>query len=132
MMDIAVHIAVGEQAQEMQRSAIGLHAADEFLPRLGGIDFAALDGLVDQLRTLGVDLAAAQGVVPHFTVAHIVIGRQTYRRAVRFDGKIRAGGFQFIQGGGGGLLDHVSQLGCAIAHAVHYNKNHGLFHDVSS
>ena len=105
---------------------------EQVFPRGGFVNFAALNGLVDQLRALRINLAAAEGIVTHFAVAHIVVGGQTHRRAMRLDGGVRAGGLQLIQNGSGGLLNHVAQLSRGFAHAIHDYQNHGLFHVISS
>ena len=130
--NVAVHIAVGQQADEVQRLAAGDHGADQVLPCFGSIDGAALNGFVDQLGALGINLAAAEGVVADFAVAHIVIGGKTDSRAVRLDDPERIVGFQLVQRRGRGLHDHVSQLFVCFTHTVHNNQNNGLFHKWSS
>ena len=71
--DVAVYVAVAQQADKVQRTAGSLDSGNQFLPGIGSIDAAAFNGFVDQFGTLGVDLAAAQCVVADFAVAHVVV-----------------------------------------------------------
>ena len=107
---------------------IGLAVAGQLFPCGGLINLAAEDGLVHQLGTLRIDLTAAQCVVTYFAVAHIIIRRQTYGRAVSLDGQVRRSGLEFIQSGGRCLLYHIAEGFRRFTHAVHHNQNNGFFH----
>ena len=126
--NVGVHVAVGQQTDEVQGCAIVLQVADEVLPRIRGVNLAGFDGFVDELGALRVNLTAAERVVADFGVAHIVIGGQTDCRAVRLDDLPRAGFLEFVEGRGRGLFDHVAQFFRGFAYAVHDDENNRLFH----
>ena len=92
-------VAVGQQAQEVQGLAV-LGVGGQLLPGLGLEQRAGLDALGDQLGALGVDLAAAEGVVAHFGVAHVVVAGQTHGGAVGLQPGVGAGGKQTDPGWG--------------------------------
>ena len=123
-----MHIAVGQKANEVQRGAAGDHGGDQVLPGLGFIDLAGLDGLVDQLGSLGIDLAAAQGVVADFAVAHVVVGGQADGGSVGLDDPEGIRGFHFIQAGRGGLFHHISEITGGFADAVHDDQYNRFLH----
>ena len=125
--DVAVHVAIRQQADEVQGGFIGYAPAGQGLPGGGFKQLAAFDGFVYQLCALRVDLAAAQGVVAHLAVAHILIGGQTHGRAVRLNGVVGAGAHHFVQGGGVGVHHHVAKILVGLAHAVHDHEHNGLF-----
>ena len=83
MVEVAVHVAVGEQADEVQRGGVLLAVGDQRLPHLAAEQRAAGDRRIHQLGPLREHAPAADGVMPHFAVAHILIAGQPYRRAVR-------------------------------------------------
>ena len=93
-------------------------------------ELAAFDGLAHQLRTLGVDLAAAQGVVAHLGVAHVVITGQTDGGTVGFQVSMGAGSKKTVQRGGLGYGNRVAAAAVTLAHAIHNNQNNGFFHNV--
>jgi hypothetical protein len=82
VVDVAVHVAVGEQADEVEHAAAGLGAGDDLLPGLALPDRAFGDRVGDQRGALRVDLAGADGVVADLGVAHVVVGRHAHRGAV--------------------------------------------------
>ena len=127
MADIGMNVAVGEQTQEMQRMA-GLGVIDEIQPGGGLKQRAVLDGFAHQLRPLRIYLSAAQGVVPHFTVAHVLVGGQANGGAVSLQIGVGAGGQQLIQGRGVGLLHCIAGTLVALAHAVHNDQYDRFFH----
>ena len=98
---------------------------------MGGKQGAVFDGLANQLRTLGVNLAAAQGIVTHLGVAHILIGGQTHSGAMGFQVGVGAGSKQTVQGGGVGLRHSIAAAAVALAYAVHNYKYNGFFHRYS-
>jgi hypothetical protein len=82
VVDVAVHVAVGEQAEAVQHAAPGLRGGDDLLPGGPGPDRAFGDRIGHQRGALGVDLAGADGVVADLGVAHVVIGGHAHRGAV--------------------------------------------------
>ena len=81
MIDVGVHVAVGEQAEEVEGAAV-LHVSDDLLPGGGGKHLAGLNRLGYQLRTLCENLTGAESVVTNLGVTHIVVGGQTDGGAV--------------------------------------------------
>ncbi len=57
--DVGVDVAVREQAQEVEGGIVFLNVLDFLVPGFGFIHLAGADGFVDELRALGIDLAAA-------------------------------------------------------------------------
>ena len=127
-MDVGVDVAVGQQAQEVHGLA-GLGVGHQILPSLGSIQRAVLDGLAHQLGALRVDLAAAQSVVAHLGVAHILIAGQADGGAVSLQVSMGAGFQQHIQSGGLGDLDRVAAAAVTLANAVHNDQYNRFFHN---
>ena len=126
-------VAVGEQAQEVERLAVPDAVGDEVLPGRGLEERAVLDGLLDELRTLGVNLAAAQGVVADLGVAHILIGGQADGGAMGLQPGIGAGLEETVKVGGLRLGDGITGAAVPAAHAVHDDQDNGfLVHRCSS
>ena len=121
-----VDVAVGQQAQEVEGLAV-LGVVGQLLPGLGLEQLAGLDALGHQLGALGVDLTAAEGVVAHFGVAHVVIAGQTDGSAVGLEPGVGAGGKTLDRVLGVGLLDSVAGAAVAAAHTVHDHKYNGVF-----
>jgi hypothetical protein len=88
VVDVAVHIAVGKQADEMNHAPSGLGAGHDLLPGLALPDRARGNGIGHQRRALAIDLAGADGVVADLGVAHVVIGRHADRGAVGAQGDV--------------------------------------------
>jgi len=127
MGNVGMDVAVGQQTQEMQGVAV-LGVGDQVLPGVGRVESAAGNGLADQLGTLRVDLAAAQGVVAHFAVAHVLIGGQTDGGAVGFQIGVGAGGPKMIQRGGGSQLHGIAGAAVTFAYAIHNDQYDRFFH----
>jgi len=68
VVDVAVHVAVGEQADEVERARFavraGLGAGDDLPPRLALPDRAVGDRVGDQRRALRIDLAGTEALWP--------------------------------------------------------------------
>ncbi len=88
-------IAVGQQTQEVEGVA-GLGILHQIAPSLGCEQGAVFDGFAHQLCALRVDLTAAQGVVTHLGVAHIIVRGQTDGGAVGLQISMGAGCQQMI------------------------------------
>ena len=83
--DVAVHVAVREQADEVHRGRVSNAVVFELFP-CGRIEnIAAFDCFFNEFCALRIDLTATERVVTDFTVAHIVVAGKTDRRAVRLD-----------------------------------------------
>ena len=74
--DIGMDVAVGQQADEVQRLAVLQAVVRQVDPGLGLVQGAGLNGLLHELCALRIDLAAAEGVVADLGVAHIVVRGQ--------------------------------------------------------
>jgi hypothetical protein len=86
VIDVAMHVAVGEEADEMDDAATGLGTGDDLLPGFALPDGAGGDGVGDQRCALAVDLTGADGVVADFGIAHILVGRHADGRTVGAQG----------------------------------------------
>ena len=117
--DIGMHIAVRQQAQKMQRLAVFQAIVRQVFPGLGLEQAAVFDGFAHELCALGIDLAAAQRIVPDLGVAHIVIRRQADGGTVGLEPGIGASGKQLIQRRGLGLGDCVACAAVTFADAIH-------------
>ena len=132
MADIGVDVAVGQQAQEVH----GLAVLDAVLRQVdpGGRreQRAVLNALAHQLGALGVDLAAAEGVVTHLGVAHVLVRGQADGGAVGLEPGIGAGGEEVVQVGSLGNRHSVAAAAVTLADAVHNHQYNRFFHRNSS
>ncbi len=85
MVDVRMHIAVRKQSDEMKGGFVINNVGNHFFPGCGLIQTPVFNALVDQFCALGINLAASQRIVTHFTVAHIIIGWQTDCGSMGFD-----------------------------------------------
>ena len=122
MLNIAVYIAVREKPDEMKDGIICLAIVPTSLPGLGGINLSAVNGFIHQLRALGIDLTAAQRVMSHFAVAHVIIAGQTHSRSVRLQRDMRAPCHQPVQRRRMSLRYRISQMSFADPDTVHYDQ----------
>ena len=127
MMDVGVDIAVGQQAQKMHGLA-GNGVGHQLLPGGGCVQRAVFDGLAHQLGALRIDLTAAQCVVTHLTVAHVVVTGQTHGGAVCLQPGMGAGFQQVIQRGSLCHGHGIAAAAVALADTVHNHQNNGFFH----
>ena len=119
MRDVAVDVAVGQQAEEVEGLAGADAVGDQRLPCGGFKKLAVFDRLADELGALRVDLAAAQRVVADLRVAHIVVGGQADGRPVRLEPSMRAGCKQMIERRSVRDRDCVAAAAVTLADAVH-------------
>jgi len=123
VLDVAVHVPVGEQADQVKGLAALAHTLDEFLPyatRLALEERPALDCPLYELRTLGKNSPGTQRVVTHLAVAHVSLARHADRGAVGPEaggGSVRG---EPVQVGRVGKPDRVRLVVPANAHAVHH------------
>jgi len=98
---VAMHVAVGEQADQMEDAAPGAFAifggGDDLAPGRPGPDRAGGDGVGHQRRSLRIDLAGADGVVADLGIAHVVVGRHADRLAMRAQPHVRIIGEQPVE-----------------------------------
>jgi len=119
VIDVAVHIAVGKQTDEVQHAAPGLGPCNDLLPGLALPDGAFGDGIGDQSRTLGIHLAGADGIVADFGIAHVVIGGHANGSPVRTQTDVRGFGEEAVQIGFAGSGNGAPDIGLRQAVAVH-------------
>ena len=85
VIDVTVHVAIGEQADEVQRLAGLPDALGESLPHLAANQSAVGQRLGHELGALVEDASAAERVVPHLAVAHVGVARHADGGAVGFE-----------------------------------------------
>ena len=125
VVDVGVDVTVGEETQEVEGGVVLLHTADEGLPGVGGEHLARLDGLGDQLGTLGEDLTCAEGVVAHLGVAHIVVGGKTDGGTVSLQSDHGVLLHDAVKSGGVGEGNGVAGGVGSNTHAIHDDGQHG-------
>ncbi len=126
LLDVRVHIAVGEQADEMERRGT-LAAFDQIIPDFGVKDRFVFDGRIHQLGPLRKDTAGADGVVSHFAVAHVFIRGQAHGGTVRAQPRLQRPGHQFVQNRGFGQIDGIAVVVFAKADTIHNNQQERTF-----
>ena len=112
----------------MEGFVLGQAIGDQIGPGLGLEQLTGCDGLFHQLGALGVDLAAAQGIVAYLRVAHVVVRGQADGSAVGLQPGVGIVFQQHIQGWGLGQLYGVAAAAVAPAYAVHNDQYNGFFH----
>ena len=121
--DVAVHVAVREQSDEMHRRAVIYAIVLEFLP-CGRIEnIAAFDCFFNEFCALRIDLSATECVVSHFAVAHIVVAGKTDCRAVRLDIGVGAFFEKCVERRSVCQSDCVAKSRLGLSYAVHNDQN---------
>ena len=128
VMDVGMDIAVGEQPQEMHGLVIFHAVFGEILPSGRAEQRTILNALPHQLGALGVDLAAAKGVVANLRVAHVLIGGKPHSGTVGFEPGVGAGGKKLVEVGSLGNRHSVAAAAVALANAVHDDQYNRFFH----
>ena len=128
VMDVGMDIAVGEQPQEMHGLVIFHAVFGEILPSGRAEQRTILNALPHQLGALGVDLAAAKGVVANLRVAHVLIGGKPHSGTVGFEPGVGAGGKELVEVGSLGNRHSVAAAAVALANAVHDDQYNRFFH----
>ncbi len=82
VVDVGMDVPVRKEADEMEGRTVGLHVSDQLLPGFALEHRPGLDGLGDELRSLGIDAAAADRVVPDLAVSHVVVAGKADREAM--------------------------------------------------
>ena len=125
-----MNVSVGKQAEEMHFAIVFLGESNCVLPCGGFIDLSAFDGLVDKLRTLGINLSAAQRIMSDFGVSHIRIGRQTDCCSVRLDCGMRPLCHQFFNLRFVSVENGVAHVLFGPSDTVHNNQYYRFCHCV--
>ena len=86
---VAVHAARGDEAHEMNRAALFLGILHDRDERLVLEEIAVLDVARDARELLVDEAAGADIRVTDFRVAHVTVGRKSYRCSVSLDGCVR-------------------------------------------
>ena len=96
MINVGMHVAVGEKSEKMKRAAV-FRRGNNLLPRIGGEHFSRFDRLRDKLCALREHLTRAERVMSDLGISHIVIGRKSDRGAVSLELYSRVLGHQHIE-----------------------------------
>ena len=121
---MAVHVAVGQEADKMKLAVVLHRVGNGILPGLSLEQRAAVHGVLDERGALIEHAAAADRVVTDLAVAHILVRRHADRAAVGLEGRVHSGLLQRVQRGFAGLCDDVALGVFAEPHAVHDDQNH--------
>jgi hypothetical protein len=128
MVDVAMYVAVREEADEVDHPTTGPGAGDHLLPRLALPDAAVGDGIGHQRRALRVDLAGADRIVADLGIAHVVVRRHADSGTVGAQADIRVVGKQAVEGrlarGGDGAADIGFRQAVAIEDDDHDGTGH--------
>lgn len=123
-----VNVAVREQPEEVQGRVVVLDIGDQLFPCLGRKHLARFDGVGNQLSALCEYLSRAEGIVSDLAVAHVIVGGESYRRAVRLQGNHRIFSHQHIEVRRVGGLHRVGNRVGRESHAVHHDDHNRSFH----
>ena len=101
VIDVAMHVAVGKEPDEMNGARFSVHpgfrTGNDLLPGLALPDGTGSNCIRDQRRALRIHLAGADGVVADLGVAHVVIGGHADGSAVRTQADVRALGKETVE-----------------------------------
>ena len=125
--NVGMHVAVGQKSYEVHRRGILETILFEFRPSLGSVYRSGRNAFVDELCALRIYLSATEGVMSHFRITHIVVGRKSHRGAVRFEVGVRASREQLVERGSTRFGNGVAYPVCGSADAVHYYQNDLFF-----
>jgi len=123
VVEVTVHVAVGEEPDEMKRPAVRLGEIHQAAPTFALENPPRSDGFIDQLRPLRKEPPGPDGVVPHLGVAHVRVGRQSHGGAVSLEQGMRAVLEQPVQIRGVCLRNRIAELVFAISDAVHHHED---------
>ena len=134
VVDVAMHIAIGKQADEMDNAGLavdsGLGAGDDLLPGLALPDGTGGDGVGDQRGALTVNLAGADGVVADFRVTHVFVRRHADGGTVGAQTDVRVIGEEAVERWLRGRSDGTAGVGLRNAVAVHDDGHDRAFDTV--
>ena len=121
---VAVHAAIGEQTENVQRAAIGLELGDDFLERGVAREVAAGDGAVDTGVFLIHHPSCADIEVADFGVAHLP-RRQAHSRFGRLDQGVRIAIPVMVEVRFSGTGDGIEVVGPATTEAIQDDQENG-------
>ena len=119
---VAVHAAVGDEAQQVQRGASSHRLRERVLEHAVGEERAILDGLGDAREVLVNDAAGADVQVPDLGVAHLA-RRQPHGRPRGLKRAVRVRGQQTVERGGTRLADGIAGTVRGYSPAVHDHQH---------
>ncbi len=119
VVDVAVDVAVGQQADEVEWLAGVLDGGDGVVPSRAGEQGFAGDRNLHELGALVEDPPGTQGVVSDFAVAHVAVGRHPDRSAVGQQAGERRQAAQRVERGCMCKRNSVADVAAADADAVH-------------
>eukprot|EP00825_Cyclidium_porcatum_P019967 TRINITY_DN2281_c0_g2_i2.p2 TRINITY_DN2281_c0_g2~~TRINITY_DN2281_c0_g2_i2.p2 ORF type:complete len:229 (-),score=42.06 TRINITY_DN2281_c0_g2_i2:81-767(-) len=123
VVDVAMHIAIGEKADEMHDATASLGPGNNLLPGLAPPDGAIGNRIGNQRGALAIDLTGTDGVVANFGITHVVVRRHADSRAVGTQANVRVIGKQAVEGRLPGRGDGAADVGLGQAVAVHHDDN---------
>ena len=86
MIDMRMHIPIGKQPHEVQRSARCL-PLNHRLPSAALENAAVFHGFIHQLGALCKNTSRPERVVPDFAIPHVIIGGKSYGCSVKYGEK---------------------------------------------
>jgi len=125
VLDVAVHVAIRKQPDEVHRFTALLDAANELFPFFAFEDLAAVDRHLDTLGALIEDAPRSERVVPDLAVPHIVVARETYGRAMRRKPRGQRDPGKAIERGRPSEPNRIALIRCTAPHAIHDDDEHG-------
>ena len=127
-----MHVAVGQQAEEVQRSFVRADVGQQVAPGAARKDAFGSDGLPDQCGALRKNAPGAEGVVPHLAVANVVVVRQADRGAVGLQRSIEPVLPEPVHGWRPGEPYGVAESFLTYSNAIHDDdQNPSIAHAVS-
>ena len=123
VVDMGVDVPVAEQTDEVQRRVVLLGVGHQLLPDRPVEHRPALDRCVDQLGSLAEDASAADGVVSHLAVAHVLVAGKADGKAVGLQLRPGIGLVELVQIAGHGGAHAVTLSIFAEAHAIHDDQD---------
>jgi hypothetical protein len=128
--DMAVHTAVGDQAQQVQRPAFGRCGEDRAHQGRVGQEGLVGDGIVDEDQVLAHDASAAQGEVPHLGITHLTVGQANPAPGGVEDGE-RITEQVLVEPRGTGRCNGIVQFAWVDPEAVHDHKDDRVSRDLA-
>ena len=116
MFVVRVHVAIGVQPQQVQGA--GPAMLDQLAPDVCLENRAGRDRPVDQFGALGEDPAGAERVVADLAITHVVVTRQTDRRAMRCQLGVQLATRQMVECRCVGNRDGVAGVGWGDTHSI--------------
>ncbi len=90
MIDMAVDISIRKKTYEMKSAVMALAEFYNGAPSFALKESSGFERFIDQTGSLCINSPRSYGIVPHFRISHILIGRESYRRSVSSEKCMRA------------------------------------------